>query len=70
MITAAGLNVTSPVFEHKGPIPKKYTCQDMDVNPPLNIGALPEGAKSLVLIIDDPDAPGGTFVHWWFGISL
>ncbi|HID17248.1 TPA: YbhB/YbcL family Raf kinase inhibitor-like protein, partial [Candidatus Bathyarchaeota archaeon] len=54
------LKVTSPAFENKGFIPKKYTCDGEDVNPPLNIEGIPEGAKSLVLIVDDPDAPMGT----------
>ena len=58
------LKVTSPVFNHKGPIPRKYTCDGTDVNPPLKIEGLPEGTESLVLIVDDPDAPMGTWDHW------
>jgi len=45
-------------------IPRKYTCDGRDVNPSLNIEDLPKETKSLVLIVDDPDAPMGTWVHW------
>lgn len=58
------LTITSPVFENNRPIPKKYTCDGEDVNPPLNIEGIPVGTKSLVLIVDDPDAPMGTWDHW------
>jgi len=58
------LRITSPVFENKGFIPAKYTCDGVDVNPPLNIEELPKGTQSLVLIVDDPDAPMGTWDHW------
>lgn len=54
----------SPAFEHHQTIPKKYTCDGEDVSPPLSFQELPPGAKSLVLIVDDPDAPSGTFDHW------
>jgi len=58
------LKITSPVFDHEGIIPKKYTCQGDDVNPELVIEGIPEETKSLVLIMDDPDAPIGTWDHW------
>lgn len=58
------LKITSPVFENSGFIPTKYTCDGDDVNPPLKIGGIPEGTKSLALIVDDPDAPMGTWDHW------
>jgi len=58
------LKVTSPGFEHKGSIPGKYTCDGIDVNPPLNVEGLPERTESLVLIVDDPDASMGTWDHW------
>jgi Raf kinase inhibitor-like YbhB/YbcL family protein len=51
-------------FEHNQPIPKRYTCDGEDINPPLAIEGIPEETKSLVLIVDDPDAPVGTWVHW------
>jgi len=62
--TMAGLKITSPVFEQNGNIPSKYTCDGEDINPPLNIEGIPEGTQSLVLIVDDPDAPVGTWDHW------
>jgi Raf kinase inhibitor-like YbhB/YbcL family protein len=56
------LIVTSPAFEANQHIPQEYTCQGP--NPPLSIEGIPENAKSLALILDDPDAPSGTFDHW------
>lgn len=58
------LTITSPAFESNGSIPSKYTCDGKDVNPPLHIDNLPQEARSLALIVDDPDAPAGTWVHW------
>ena len=58
------LIITSPVFDRKGFIPPKYSCDGDDVNPPLTIEGVPEETKSLVLIVDDPDAPMGTWDHW------
>jgi Raf kinase inhibitor-like YbhB/YbcL family protein len=58
------LSVKSPVFENNKFIPVKYSCDGEDVNPPLTIEGVPEEAKSLVLIVDDPDAPAGTWNHW------
>lgn len=60
----SGLKISSPVFEHNGYIPAKYTCDGMDVNPTLLIENVPANSKSLALIVDDPDAPRGTWVHW------
>jgi Raf kinase inhibitor-like YbhB/YbcL family protein len=56
--------ITSPVFKNKGFIPSRYTCDGTDVNPPLSIEGTPEGTKSLVLIVDDPDSTIGTWDHW------
>ena len=58
------IHLTSPVFENAGMIPAKYTCDGENVSPPLIWDSVPEGTKSIALICDDPDAPGGTFVHW------
>ncbi len=58
------LIVSSKMFSPRGNIPSRYTCEGLDINPPLDIGVIPEEVKSLVLIIDDPDAPGGTWLHW------
>jgi Raf kinase inhibitor-like YbhB/YbcL family protein len=56
--------LSSPAFAHEGVIPAKYTCDGDGINPPLNIEGIPEGTVSLALIVDDPDAPGGTYDHW------
>jgi Raf kinase inhibitor-like YbhB/YbcL family protein len=58
------LSVSSPAFENSKLIPAKYTCDGDDVNPPLTIEGTPAETKSLVLIVDDPDAPSGTWDHW------
>ena len=58
------LIVTSPAFENNGFIPSKYTCDGDDFNPVLLIKDAPEATQSLALIVDDPDAPMGTWDHW------
>ncbi len=58
------LIVKSPVFEHNKPIPIKYSCDGDEVNPPITVEGLPVGATTIALVIDDPDAPRGTFDHW------
>src|SRR3954462_11258505 len=63
------LALTSPVFQHTGPIPAKYTCDGDDISPPLDWTGVPANARSLALIVDDPDAPDPkapkrTWVHW------
>lgn len=62
--TTATLVVTSTKFKDGGEIPKKYTCDGENVNPPLKIQDIPENTQSMVLIVDDPDAPVGTWDHW------
>ena len=58
------LSLRSPAFVHEERIPSKYTCDGEDMSPPLAIDHIPEGTRSLVLIVDDPDAPSGTWDHW------
>lgn len=58
------IKITSPSFAEGQPIPSKYTCDGENISPPLNWDEVPEAAKSFALICDDPDAPGGTWVHW------
>ncbi len=58
------MQLTSTAFSEAGSIPVKYTCDDKNVSPPLKWSGLPPGTVSLALIVDDPDAPAGTWVHW------
>jgi len=56
--------VESPEFSQNGHIPPQYSCDGENINPPVNISNVPEGTKTLALIMEDPDAPNGTFTHW------
>lgn len=58
------IKITSPAFSEGGAIPKKYTCAGENISPALSWSGLPDGTKSLALILDDPDAPSGIFTHW------
>lgn len=58
------LKLTSTAFTQGNPIPAKYTCTSEDISPPLSWDAPPAGTRSLALIMDDPDAPIGDWVHW------
>jgi len=63
------MNLSSRAFSEKGEIPSVYTCQGKDLSPPLSWSGVPEGTKSLALVLDDPDAPDPaapkrTYVHW------
>lgn len=58
------MKITSLEFSNNNYIPEKYTCDGDDINPPLSFHDVPEEARSLVLIVDDPDAPMKDFVHW------
>ena len=64
------MNLSSPAFENGGVIPSIYTCRGSGNHPPFSIGGIPKGTMSLAMVVDDPDAPSGDFVHWvvW-GIS-
>lgn len=58
------MKLTSTAFKEGGMIPKKYSCDDEDISPPLNWENIPSKTKELAMICDDPDAPMGTWVHW------
>jgi Raf kinase inhibitor-like YbhB/YbcL family protein len=58
------MQITSSAFDMDDPIPQEYTCDGDNINPPLSISEIPNGTKSFCLIMDDPDAPAGPFVHW------
>ena len=58
------MRVSSKVFDNNGFIPVKYTCDGLNVSPPLDIDHVPEAAKSMSIIVDDPDATSGIWVHW------
>ncbi len=58
------LSLSSPAFRQGERIPARYTCQGEDISPPLAWNEAPAGTRTLALIMDDPDAPGGVFTHW------
>jgi Raf kinase inhibitor-like YbhB/YbcL family protein len=58
------MKLISPDFSEGGKIPERFTCEGQDISPALKVDGVPKAAKSLVLIVDDPDAPAGTFTHW------
>ncbi len=61
---AAGFHLTSPAFRPGGPIPRAYTCDGRQTSLPLRWSGVPHAAKELVLVMRDPDAPAGPFIHW------
>ena len=58
------MRITSGAFEHNQTIPAKYACDGEDINPALSFSDIPPQTKSLALIVDDPDAPAGVWIHW------
>jgi len=58
------IQLSTSAFTEGAPIPAKYTCDGDDVSPPLKWSGVPQGARSIALICDDPDAPVGIWVHW------
>lgn len=58
------IKITSSAFKNGKLIPNKYACDGDDVSPPISWSSVPDGTESIAIITDDPDAPGGTFVHW------
>ena len=57
-------NVSSDAFARDGPIPVIYTCDGTNISPPLSWGPVPQGTASIAILVTDPDAPSGTFIHW------
>jgi len=64
VVPQADMKIESSAFGNNQSIPTKYTCDGANISPPLKVSDVPEGARSLILTVDDPDAPAGTFVHW------
>jgi Raf kinase inhibitor-like YbhB/YbcL family protein len=64
MTAPSSMTVTSTAFQDGGTIPKKFTCDGEGVSPPLAWKGVPDDAVSMALVVDDPDAPRGTFTHW------
>ena len=62
--TMQNISISAEAFQSGGAIPEEYTCDGSDVSPALSWRGIPANAKSIALIMDDPDAPMGTFVHW------
>jgi len=60
----ATISLTSPAFAEGAAIPRRFTCDGEDLSPPLAWSEPPEGTRAFALVVDDPDAPGGTFTHW------
>lgn len=59
-----GLTVSSPAFHNNGRLPVRYTCDGAAVNPPLHWSGVPSRARSIAVVVDDPDASSGAYVHW------
>ena len=64
MKNASGFRVASSAYADGGSIPEEYTCDGQETSPPVSFSGIPDGARSIALVYDDPDAPGGTYDHW------
>jgi hypothetical protein len=60
----ADFALQSSAFDHGGQIPRRHSCEGEDLSPPLSWSGVPEGTRSLALVVDDPDDPARTFTHW------
>lgn len=60
----ATITVSSDAFRAAAPVPRRYTCRGADESPPLRWAGVPADARALALVVADPDAPGGTYIHW------
>ncbi len=60
----AEIKLTSAAFKEGEPMPRAYTCDGVNISPPLEWSGVPKTAKTIAIVCDDPDAPGGTWVHW------
>ncbi len=58
------MKIKSSSFENNNSIPSKYTCDGEDINPPLEFSDIPDRCQGIALIMEDPDAPGGSWIHW------
>ncbi len=58
------LHISSRAFNARGEMPRKYTCEGINVSPPLEIKGIPRDTRSLAIVVEDPDAPRGTWTHW------
>jgi hypothetical protein len=63
-VGSRGLSLASVAFDDGGSIPARYTCEGENESPPLTVEGVPNGTVSLALVVDDPDAPNGPYVHW------
>jgi Raf kinase inhibitor-like YbhB/YbcL family protein len=64
ILTKTKMTITSTAFQNDSTIPQRFTCQGEDLSPVLAWSGAPDGAKSFALLLEDPDAPHGTFIHW------
>ncbi|EKE09146.1 MAG: hypothetical protein ACD_16C00211G0003 [uncultured bacterium] len=64
LVAASHFQLLSPAFKDNQPIPEQYSKNGLDVSPPFSLVNIPKGTQSLALVCEDPDAPGGTWIHW------